>query len=584
MKSNTYEECLMELAAHIKFDPKDQDCIAQDDSQGYQIPPFDDTITFDNCTEQEVIKLLGRKKTWNLTLLKPFVDFYKHKAQRKHISLLVISSNSTFFKMVYKNHQNVSNLLGLAQKLQLVKCVDSTWRYTTHKAKVYAWNKQVEHILLSLFKSYNININSYSSSINQTQYNNIDENIREEDVVEASRRFNVKITSKTRLPISNELAAKMILDKYPQIKQLWQTLDEDNKSLEADEWTFAPLTIERSGSLKDSRISRIAIRARNSYCSAKVHDITEQDLISGRVLRDEVIKAKYGHVYEQDVKSSIYRVTYLLNRGVWLDDSIDLYEMIAGFKFETPEQRDLFKRPFCQKMYFSASSKDMKTKVCWNHQTTTRKYLEDNFGEATLLKARENMEKAIGFSYRSEIFLHESCIYAQVAHKLRAMGYKVFQVYDGFFTDKPLDRTTFNNIVKSEALSYYFKFINHHNHNHHQYQSSSINQSSYNNIDRNIRDNSDIPDEDSLIDIDKRRQEALQNMIDEQVISRRDASWLYFKLYDEEHAFKESRRGWCIEDRLKAKPARTYIMNTLVNRYPSKFTRKDVMNFIGVWL
>ena len=159
----------------------------------------------------------------------------------------------------------------------------------------------------------------------------------------------------------------MILDKYPQIKQLWQTLDEDNKSLEADEWTFAPLTIERSGSLKDSRISRIAIRARNSYCSAKVHDITEQDLINGRVLRDEVIKAKYGHVYEQDVKSSIYRVTYLLNKGVWLDDSIDLYEMIAGFKFETPEQRDLFKRPFCQKMYFSASSKDMKTKVCWNH-------------------------------------------------------------------------------------------------------------------------------------------------------------------------------------------------------------------------
>ena len=27
----------------------------------------------------------------------------------------------------------------------------------------------------------------------------------------------------------------------------------------------------------------------------------------------------------------------------------------------------------------------------------------------------------------------------------------------------------------------------------------------YNNIDRNIRDNSDIPDEDSLLDIDKRR-------------------------------------------------------------------------------
>ena len=202
------------------------------------------------------------------------------------------------------------------------------------------------------------------------------------------------------------------------------------------------------------------------------------------------------------------------------------------------------------------------------------------------------MEKAIGFSYRSEIFLHESCIYAQVAHKLRTLGYKVFQVYDGFFTDKPLDRTTFNNIVKSEALSYYYKYIsssnqlshiNNNNKSSHN-KSLSINQSSYNNIDRNIRDNSDIPDEDSLIDIDKRRQEALQKLIDEQVISRRDASWLYLKLYDEEHTFKESRSGWCIEDRLKAKPARTHIMNTLVNRYPTKFTRKDVMNFIGVWL
>lgn len=149
-----------------------------------------------------------------MTLLKPFVDFYKHKAQRKHISLLVISTTSTFFKMVYKSQKNVSNLLALAQKVNLIKCVDTEWSYTKGKAKVYAWNKNSESILISLFKSYNINIKQYQSSINQS-YNNIDRNIREEDILEASRRFNVKITSKTRLPISNELAAKMILDKYP---------------------------------------------------------------------------------------------------------------------------------------------------------------------------------------------------------------------------------------------------------------------------------------------------------------------------------------------------------------------------------
>lgn len=93
-----------------------------------------------------------------MTLLKPFVDFYKYKAQRKHVSLLVIPTASTFFKMVYKSQKNVSNLLALAQKVGLIKCVDAEWSYTKGKAKVYAWNKNSESILISLFKSFNINI------------------------------------------------------------------------------------------------------------------------------------------------------------------------------------------------------------------------------------------------------------------------------------------------------------------------------------------------------------------------------------------------------------------------------------------
>ena len=184
--------------------------------------------------------------------------------------------------------------------------------------------------------------------------------------------------------------------------------------------------------------------------------------------------------------------------------------------------------------------------------------------------------KAIGKSYESEIFLHESCIYAQVAHKLRTMGYKVLQIYDGFFTDKELDKQEFDNIVKEQALSYYHKYINH-NHKYNYNHNNNI----FNINSGHIRDNSDIPDEDSLADMSKMRQEALQTLIDDQVISRRDASWLYLKLYDEEHTFKESRRGWCIEDRIAARDRRTYVMKTLTTKYTDKFTRKEVLNFIG---
>ena len=79
----------------------------------------------------------------------------------------------------------------------------------------------------------------------------------------------------------------------------------------------------------------------------------------------------------------------------------------------------------------------------------------------------------------------------------------------------------------------------------------------------------------------KNRQEALQKLIDEQVISKRDASWLYNKLYDDDHIFKESKRGWCIEDRLAAKTKRAYVMKILTTKYNDKFTRKEIMNFIG---
>ena len=78
-----------------------------------------------------------------------------------------------------------------------------------------------------------------------------------------------------------------------------------------------------------------------------------------------------------------------------------------------------------------------------------------------LLQTKENMTNAIGSSYRSEIFLHESCIYTQVAHRIRQMGYRLIQIYDGFFTNKPLGEKAFDEIVKECALDYYDKWKGH---------------------------------------------------------------------------------------------------------------------------
>ena len=274
---------------------------------------------------------------------------------------------------------------------------------------------------------------------------------------------------------------------------------------------------------------------------------------------DQVMRYWYGYVHDY-IGDSLGNLVFLLEDSFY--STVDVALKRRGYKF-------------------------LRKFDCWcfpeSHHPESRemdKILADCFktwhaNEAAPCMARLRQLENSGVKELKKMFTDEITAAPSATPTTNAI---CFKSRDTTISAKPNAVTTPGNdsIVKSEALSC---------HHHHQHQSSSTSKSSsHDNIDRTIRDNSDIPDEDSLTDTDKRRQEALQKLIDEQVMSRRDASWLYFKLYDEEHAFKESRRGWCIEDRLKAKPARTCIMNTLVSRYPSKFTRKDVMNFIGAWL
>ena len=421
--------------------------------------------------------------------------------------------------MVYKKHQYVSRLFQLAQEVQLIKCVDNTYRFNTkrhNRSKMYAWNKKQEKTLLSLFKKYHITdkfIKSLSS-LNHSYLISIvntfekDEK-KKQELVEAKRRFNIRIAQRTCLPLSDEVIAAGINERYPQYMAMCKTIAEDNAMKPIDEMDYANLNIKRD---KNKNAISISIRKTNQYCPAKVNDVTDEDRTSGkRAIRDDILMKKFGAVYENDVKSSIYRITYLLNYGVWLDSSIDLYERIFGAKFESKEDRKLFKAPFCMQLYFNTSSKSMKAHIEYK-KSKTKLWNKLNYGYTIIDKARENMFKAIGRSWYSEIFLHESCIYTEVAHRLRLLGYKVIQIYDGFFTDKYLDKSEFNRIVKEEAMRYYRTYINY-NSNSNSNSNSISNQLSNNKSISNInsehireipnkkankvvkQDNSDIPDE-----------------------------------------------------------------------------------------
>ena len=252
-------------------------------------------------------------------------------------------------------------------------------------------------------------------------------------------------------------------EMYPQYMEMLETIDEDNASMDVIDYDYAMPTFKFD---KDKNITRIGIRKTNGYCNLKVHgyedrqsweNLSEQE--KSRI-RDVVISRRLGGVYENDVKSSIYRITYLLNNGEWLDREIDLYPRMAGFEFKSKEERNLFKSPLAMKLYFSSSiDKAISTSIY--NSTSTKELFKKLNAKDVLQEARDNMLNVIGSSYRSEIFLHESCIYTQVAHKIRQMGYRLIQIYDGFFTNKPLDEKTFDEIVKKCALDYYKKWKGH---------------------------------------------------------------------------------------------------------------------------
>lgn len=158
----SYEELVLELARQVKFNEVDEHQTSFEDIPeeiGFSQEVDGKKISFEDISEEETINKLGRKKFWNLTLLKPFVDILKYKTQTKTTSILSLSCNSRFWKMVYKKHQYVSRLFQLAQEVQLMKCVDNTYRFNTkrlNRSKKYAWNKKQEKTILYLFKKYHI--------------------------------------------------------------------------------------------------------------------------------------------------------------------------------------------------------------------------------------------------------------------------------------------------------------------------------------------------------------------------------------------------------------------------------------------
>ena len=324
------------------------------------------------------------------------------------------------------------------------KCKSYIYSYSTEcKIKEYCINNNINKYQI---RNYNI-YNSYKLQ----PIDNFDK---------ASVRFNSKLSFLKPENWSErqfeEYLTACLYENYPWFEEYQKKADLINDVYYADDVDrqiqFVPTFTWGKG---NKRITKIGIRATNCLVSAKKEDD------ENKLTRKDVLD-RYGLKYEFDVKSSVPRITYLLNNGTWLDNSIDLYEvMFENFIKRCPseatewneETRNIFKS-FHMRGYFDTYSmisghikRELGKKI---------DYKKDDWKclDFIMKSYKEAIEETIGQEYDSEIFFHESCIYMDVLFELLKQGYNVWQCYDCWYTDKEV--SNINDIINDKVYNYYY--------------------------------------------------------------------------------------------------------------------------------
>lgn len=254
--------------------------------------------------------------------------------------------------------------------------------------------------------------------------------------------------------ISNERIIAALEERYPQVPYYAKIVDKLNKSRPNEDKIKFKFTLKFRTKNGKRYLTKIGFRASSLLCNYKEHE-NANPFFMGKWRKDYFIP-KYGNYDHYDVNASIYRLTYNLNHDEALGFDQDVYEMMYGHKFDSKEDRDAYKR-ICMRLMFG------KLNQLGNQVERRLSKLENNpydrirrdIIQDTMSEAKINMYEALGSSYDSEIFLHESCIYIDMLSKM-PNNQNISLVYDCFYykSDYQLNIDDFNTLYLSSLNSY----------------------------------------------------------------------------------------------------------------------------------
>lgn len=391
-------------------------------------------------TVESLIKLLGRKWKSNIEDISRLCDVYRYYP-KKVIRSVPISCRSLKLSEIFGNHIKASRIIRQCLNIGLLAITSNDIKFNhgdDNRSMTYVINREVMDLVNIANVKHNGGKRETKGEINiieedkemKLKKNNIDPNVLAKVIISSKKRPNLT-------NYNDEELREAIYIKYPQIKEYQNIIRYLNKNMD---WQNSPFEIRFEPNIGhkytttgNKNYTRFSIRYSSEFMNWSKD--TRSDWVQSYFDRHVNEDAEW---FEYDVNASIFRVTYLLNNGYWLNYSGDLYEYWYGRKFESTEARKQFKQ-LCSIIYFSNS--DAKAYQSYSNHYNVNSSMKEWYIER-FSELRHKMEQTIGRFYDSEIFMHESCIYIGMLKVLAdEFNIRALPVYDCIYSEISKDRT-----------------------------------------------------------------------------------------------------------------------------------------------
>lgn len=352
--------------------------------------------------------------------------------------------------------------------LRVIKLESEVYSSNHSISKLYSFNQLVYSKLLAYANSkYKLSINQNSSLCYHISYRSRDEQTEDTSKDAKFDESRIRICKRMKMDVTDVSLSKIesvLNTRYPQFLEGKRIAEELNKSLPIEEQIKWQWNLELK--LKDGKkyLTKIGFRASNIICSYKKRQ-NDNPCYRGK-WRSEYLNSIYGPKYKNyDFNASIWRLSYNLLHDDMLPESTDGYELAYGDKFESTEDREIFKK-IAMRLYFGGINqlgvqvenkfKEIATKLGekYIYDRSRAKLIQEIMSDQKLLAVEH-----IGGLFDSEIFLHESCIYLNIYKDIVDSGIRCTQIYDSFYFNADVNINV-NQLYMTHLSQYKLKFAN----------------------------------------------------------------------------------------------------------------------------